>query len=280
MMMNLQQRLAARLCQAACLLAFLAALPAFAAETTTTQTAQVTVFMIGDSTMANKPGTAAENPERGWGQNFGQFFLKGVKVDNHARNGASTKSFRDAGLWAPVEEAMKDGDFVIIQFGHNDEKTDAARHTDPATTFKEALARFVAETRAKGAHPILGTPIARRVFDKDGNLTDTHGEYTSATRQIARELQVTLLDMNKASDALLRELGPAASLRLFLHFKPGVFTMYPEGRNDNTTPLGRRRHRDWQTRRAGPAHDQRSAGQVSERRRRATPRGHRRKTLP
>lgn len=214
--------------RAACLLALLV-LPILAAAQP-----EATVYMIGDSTMANKPGTAAENPERGWGQNFGQFFEKTIKVDNHSMNGRSSKSFRDEGLWAPIEQNLKQGDFVIIQFGHNDEKTDAARHTDPATTFKENLARYVSETQAKGAHPILATPIARRVFDKAGLLTDTHGEFTSATRQVARELKVTLLDLNKATDALLRELGPAASLRLYLHFGPGVFALYPEGRSDNT----------------------------------------------
>lgn len=230
-MMRRLQSLAAALAMAA----LLAATAARAAEPAPPQGKVVTVYMIGDSTMANKPGKAQENPERGWGQNFGQFFGPGVKVDNHAMDGRSSKSFRDEGRWTPIEQQLQPGDYVIIQFGHNDEKTDAARHTDPYTSFKENLKRYASEARAKGATPILATPIARRVFDeKTGALTDTHGEYTSATRQAARELKATLLDLNAATTALIKELGPEASERLFLHFGPGVFKMYAQGREDNT----------------------------------------------
>lgn len=227
MMLKLQ-----RLAAALAIFALLAAATVRAADPAP-QGNPVTIYMIGDSTMANKPGGPRENPERGWGQNFGQFFSPGVVIENHAMNGRSSKSFRNEERWTPIEQKIKQGDYVIIQFGHNDEKSDPARHTDPYTTFKENLARYANEARAKGATPILATPIARRIF-KDGALVDTHGEYTTATRQAARELKTTLLDLNAATTALLRELGPEASERLFLHFGPGVVKMYPKGRADDT----------------------------------------------
>jgi DNA sulfur modification protein DndE len=134
------------------------------------------VHMIGDSTMANRP-TPEKNPERGWGQNFQQFFDDQVVIDNHALNGRSTKSFIAEGHWAPVIDALQPGDYLIIQFGHNDEKKeDSARYAPARTDYRANLARFVAEARAKGATPILCTPIVRRKFNAAGKLEPTHGD--------------------------------------------------------------------------------------------------------
>src|SRR5258707_9269074 len=127
---------------------FLLLLPAlvFAAADTPPQ-----VFMIGDSTMANKP---LDLPERGWGMVLGQFFVDPAIVHNHAVNGRSTKSFIDEGRWDKVLSELKAGDFVVTQFGHNDEKVENPKvGTDPATTFRDNLRRFVRETRAKNATP-------------------------------------------------------------------------------------------------------------------------------
>ncbi len=100
-----------------------------------------------------------------------------MTIDNHAANGRSSKSFHDQGLWQVVLDRMQPGDWVIIQFGHNDEKPDAARHTDPFTSYSDNLLRYVEETRQRGATPILATPVQRRIFDSQGELTQTHGEY-------------------------------------------------------------------------------------------------------
>ena len=103
---------------------------------------EITVYMIGDSTMANKPYKGG-NPEKGWGQVFGLYFKDQVKVDNHAVNGRSTKSFIDEGRWNKVFEQLKKGDYVIIEFGHNDQKEDEKRHTDPEKGYRENYTKFI-----------------------------------------------------------------------------------------------------------------------------------------
>ena len=123
----------------------------------------ITVFMIGDSTMANKP-LGGDNPERGWGQMLAGYFTEDVRVDNHALNGRSSKSFIDEGHWEEVRRLIRPGDYVFIQFGHNDEKPKPDRHTDPGTTFDANLRRFDEETRAKGGKPVLLISIVRRNF--------------------------------------------------------------------------------------------------------------------
>src|SRR3954467_3139133 len=126
------------------------------------------VFMIGDSTMANKP---LDLPERGWGMALGKFFVDPAMVQNHAMNGRSTKSFIDEGRWEKVMGELHAGDFVIIQFAHNDEKKeDPKRYADPATTFRDNLRKFIREARARNATPILATPVCRRKFDASGKL--------------------------------------------------------------------------------------------------------------
>lgn len=153
----------------------------------------INVWLIGDSTMAEKKQNSTE---RGWGMLFPKFVdFEKVKVKNYGKDGRSTKSFIDEGWWTKVLDSLQTGDFVIIQFGHNDEKTNANLHTDPATTFRDNLKKFVAETRAKGAKPILLTSIVRRSFDANVNLIDSHGDYPRATRETANQLHVPLIDM-------------------------------------------------------------------------------------
>ena len=193
----------------------------------------VHVYMIGDSTMANKEPWAA--PETGWGQVFGQYFTDAVEIHNHAKNGRSTKSFRTEGLWAAVEKQLKPGDFVLIQFGHNDQKIqDSSRYAAPNTDYRNNLKRYVIETKAKGAYPILLTPVNRRKFDEKGVFVDQHGEYPDAVRSLAEEMQVPFIDMYELSLAKLNELGEEASADLFLNLAPGLYPRYPEGAADNT----------------------------------------------
>lgn len=131
----------------------------------TEPTHKPTIFMIGDSTMANKT-LSGGNQERGWGQMLSGFLDNDIVVSNHAVNGRSSKSFIDEGRWDTVLGQMCEGDYLIIQFGHNDEKADSARHTDPGTTYNANLRRFVEGAREKGATPIICNSIVRRNFAK------------------------------------------------------------------------------------------------------------------
>jgi DNA sulfur modification protein DndE len=195
-------------------------------------TAAPRVFLAGDSTMADKP---LDLPERGWGMALGGFFQPEVTVRNHAMNGRSTKSFLDEGRWAKLTGGLQAGDFVIIQFAHNDEKKeDPKRYADPAGTFRDNLRRFIAETRAKGATPILATPVCRRKFDAAGQLVDTHGAYPAAVRAVAAEEKVALLDLTTATAQWLQAAGDEPSRRFFMWIAPGTHPKIPDGRKDDT----------------------------------------------
>lgn len=223
----------------------------------------ITIFTIGDSTMANKP-LEGGNPERGWGQMLSRYFSEEIVIDNHAVNGRSSKSFIDEGRWDKVLAKLKKGDYVFIQFGHNDEKPDEKRHTDPGTTFDANLKRFVEEARAKGAIPVLFNSIVRRNFGKadadavakavvqddiregiDPNapqaevktgarLIDTHGAYLDSPRNVARELEVPFVDLNRVTHDLVEQIGPEASKQLFVWVAPNTVPALPKGREDNT----------------------------------------------
>ena len=195
---------------------------------------QIGVYMAGDSTMADRPNPE-KNPYRGWGQLLPQFFDDGVVVHNLAVNGRSTKSFIDEGKWAALIAQVRPGDYVFIQFGHNDEKKeDSLRYTEPNGSYRRNLERFVKEARDKGANPVLLTSIVRRSFDEHGTLRDTHGGYPQATRDVARDLGVPLIDLEKTSGALVATAGAEGSRRLFGYVAPGQSEMYPEGLKDDT----------------------------------------------
>jgi DNA sulfur modification protein DndE len=195
-------------------------------------TGHLTVFMIGDSTMANKPNP--ENPERGWGQMFPMFFDGSVTIDNHAMNGRSTRSFLAENRWQPVLDKLKPGDYVFIQFGHNDESPQKVDRYTPPADYKKNLIKFVNETRDKKAEPILCTSIVRREFDKQGKLTDTHGAYPDLVREVAAEYKVPLIDMQKKSEKLVAALGPDSSKKIFLWVEKGTNKAVPDGKQDNT----------------------------------------------
>jgi lysophospholipase L1-like esterase len=194
----------------------------------------ITIFMIGDSTMANKKNPDT-NPERGWGQLLNQFFNEKVTVKNHAVNGRSTKSFRELNHWQSVYDSLQAGNYVFIQFGHNDGKeTDPVRYTNPQTSYRYNLIRYVEETRAKGAIPILFSSIARRRFNEQGVLLDAHGNYTLMARLVAQELNVPFFDMQYLTENMEISYGVEASKKLHLHFAPGENDYFPEGITDNT----------------------------------------------
>ena len=201
---------------------------------------EITIYMIGDSTMADKPYDNG-NPEKGWGQVFPLYFKEAVRIENHAVNGRSTKSFIDQGRWEVVREKITPGDYVIIEFGHNDaKKEDSTRFADTNTTYRWNLEKFVDETREMGGIPILATPIVRRRFDEEGNFYDVHGDYPKVVREVAVEKNVILLDMHSKSEALLIQYGEENSKQLFLHIAPGEYPSLPDGKTDDThfSPTG------------------------------------------
>ncbi len=217
-----------------------------------------TIFIIGDSTAAPKD-LSTGSPERGWGMALQCYFDDAfIRVDNHAVNGRSSKSFIDEGRWDRVLSLIRPGDYVVIQFGHNDEKPQPARHTDPGSTFDYNLARFVRETREHGGIPVVMNPVVRRNFFvaapenaddealrnttfKDGvkmvegdTLVDTHGLYAVAPRDVASRMHCHFVDANRITHDLEQSLGVEGSKRLHMWYRPGEHPALPDGRQDNT----------------------------------------------
>ena len=215
-----------------------------------------TIYMIGDSTMANKD--ISKGQERGWGMALQGFFTENVTVDNHALNGRSSRSFILEGHWKKVIDAIKPGDYLVIQFGHNDEKPHPDRHTDPGSTFDDNLRKFVNDTRSKGGIPVLFNAVVRLKFslkvqttDEDEILRnvdaesghkvldgdthyDTHGDYRLAPANVAKEMGVVFIDANTITHELEQGLGREASKKLHMIFAPGEHPSLPKGRWDNT----------------------------------------------
>ncbi|MGB4844802.1 MAG: glycosyl hydrolase family 28 protein [Ferruginibacter sp.] len=192
-----------------------------------------TIFLIGDSTMANKP--LDENPERGWGQLFPKYMTDDVEIQNHAVNGRSTKSFLKEHRWDTVMSRMKAGDYVMIQFGHNDSKVEDSNRSAPAhTLYKENLIRYVNDTRSKGATPILITPVMRRKFDATGKFVDQHGDYPGVVKEVAASMNVLLINLHKSSEDLIVKEGVENSRRLFLNIPANHFKNYKGKEEDNT----------------------------------------------
>gem|GEM_PF-169770 len=193
---------------------------------------RVTIHLAGDSTMAEK--LAEKRPETGWGEMLQPLFKQGVEVRNYAKNGRSTRTFISEGLWDGLIANVKEGDYVFLQFGHNDESKEKVDRYTPPADYRANLARFVAETRARKATPVLMTPVMRRRFDPSGALQDTHGEYPDLVRALARETGAPLLDLHLESGRVLAEYGPEGSIPLFLQLKAGENPNYPNGIADNT----------------------------------------------
>lgn len=221
-------------------------------------TDSITVFMIGDSTMANKP-LKDENQERGWGQMLPMMLQGKIRVDNHAVNGRSSRSFINEGRWDKVIELIRPGDYLVIEFGHNDEKPGEKRHTDPGSTFDDNLRMFAQKALEKGATPILMNSIVRRNFpaniaekaeDRDDNppsaigptknavegdiLVDTHGAYLISPRKVAEELGTPFVDLNTLTHCLVQSLGREKSKELFMWIPANTYKFCPDGKIDNT----------------------------------------------
>lgn len=199
----------------------------------------IVIYLAGDSTMAKK--LPEKRPETGWGEALQAFFSEErVLVDNHAMNGRSTRTFISENRWQTILDKLKPGDYVFIQFGHNDAAKDRTDRYTPPEDYRKNLVRFVNEVRSKKANPVLLTPVMRRRFDKDGNFQDSHGEYPEIVRGVAAETRVPLIDMHRKSERVIKQYGVEESKKLFLHLKPEENPNYPKGLEDNThfSPLG------------------------------------------
>ena len=173
------------------------------------------IFYIGDSTVQlNKIDTY---PQTGMSQVLHLYLKDHIRVEPHGKNGRSTKSFLNEGRFLPVQEQLGAGDYLLIQFGHNDEKADEARHTDPFGDYQKNLRFFAEEARKRGALPVFITPIARRLFDENGNFRPgSHGDYPEAMRQLGKQMQVPVADLTALTEAYLAQLGDEESKPLFV----------------------------------------------------------------
>lgn len=192
----------------------------------------IRIYLIGDSTIAEKK--TSKYPETGWGMPFSHFFDTAVTVYNKAMNGRSTRTFIEENRWKEVDSSLQSGDYVLIQFGHNDAAKDKQdRYTSPEQ-YRANLIRFVDETRAHKAIPVLLTPVARRKFDKDGKVEESHPVYADIVRNVAAEKKVLFIDLDEKSKTLLSVMGAEKSKDLYLQLDPEENPNYPNGISDNT----------------------------------------------
>lgn len=190
----------------------------------------MTIHICGDSTAATyKPEQA---PITGWGQVIGEL-LPGVEFVNHSIGGRSSKSFLSEGRFVTVEKALREGDIVLIQFGHNDGSDLVWRHTDADTSFVNNLSIFVDTARLHGAIPVLLTHTACRWW-RDGELPGHPGRYAPAIRRLAMQRNVPLIDVLAAGEDAIRAMGEEASKGLFMNVEPGLYPAYPNGSKDDT----------------------------------------------
>lgn len=193
-----------------------------------------TVFYAGDSTV--QYNDISTYPQTGIGQVLPLFLKREVRVENYARNGRSTKSFIDESRMVPIYDRITEGDFLLVQFGHNDEKKeDTSRYTEAFGDFQVNLEKFVNVARNKGAHPVLITPLERRHFTEDGQLRPcSHGEYPRAVLELGARLGVPVIDLTALSRKALTEAGPEETKGWYMHLPAGKYEAHPEGKEDDT----------------------------------------------
>ncbi|MDQ0687981.1 lysophospholipase L1-like esterase [Streptomyces achromogenes] len=195
--------------------------------------ATVHVHVAGDSTASTYVSSKA--PRAGWGQALPVFLTSGVEVVNEAQSGASSKSFVDTGRLDRILAVIKRGDLLLVSFGHNDEKSDdPSRYTEPSTTYKQYLSRYIDRSRAKGAIPVLVTPVERRHFNSAGVISPSHGAYPAAMRQLAAAKGVPLIDLTASSTGLWNRAGVEGTKKHFMILPAGQYPNYPNGSQDNT----------------------------------------------
>ncbi|MGN6803725.1 MAG: rhamnogalacturonan acetylesterase [Ginsengibacter sp.] len=192
----------------------------------------ITIWMIGDSTMCQYD--SARFPLTGWGMKFAEYFDSSVTIENKAKGGRSTRTFIAENRWQPIVDHLSKGDYVFIQFGHNDEAKNYPDRYTPPEDYRKNLIKFVSETRQKEAIPVLITPVSRRKFDANGKALETHEVYSKIVREVAAEQKVPLIDLDAMSLNLLQKMGRENSRLLFMQLAPGEDPDYPSGIHDNT----------------------------------------------
>jgi lysophospholipase L1-like esterase len=194
---------------------------------------RVHIYVAGDSTASIY--TAKQAPRAGWGQALPVFFNSNAAVVDVAKSGASSKSFIDMGRLDHILGLITKGDYLLISFGHNDEKADdPTRYTDPATTYKYYLSQYIDKARAKGAKPILITPVERRHFNSAGVIAPSHGAYPAAMTELAAAKNVPLMDLTASSTRLWNAEGVDGTKKYFMILPAGKYPNYPNGSQDNT----------------------------------------------
>lgn len=189
------------------------------------------IFMMGDSTM--KYNNIYTYPQTGWGQVLHLFTKNDYIIEDHAENGRSTKSFIDEGRFDVILNKMSKGDFVICQFGHNDEKDDPKRYTEPYGSYQQNLKYFADEVTKKGGHIVFATSITRHKFE-DGKCINSHLQYPQAMIDFCNDNNYTCIDLNKLTIDLYSNLGEEASKKLHMIFPANTFKAYPEGKDDHS----------------------------------------------
>lgn len=196
-------------------------------------TKPVIIFLAGDSTVSNYPNSLF--PRSGWGQVLPTMLDNEVTIRNFAKRGRSSKSFIQEGRLNSILNSIQKGDYLFIQFGHNDEKVNYPKlFTDPDTTYKSYLKQYIDGARKKGAIPVLITPVQRFSFSSDGRALDTHGRYPAAMKALAKEQNVPVIDLASKSKTLYQQLGAVKTKKLFLWLKAGEYPNYPQGVKDPT----------------------------------------------
>ncbi|MBR9911455.1 MAG: rhamnogalacturonan acetylesterase [Gammaproteobacteria bacterium] len=195
-------------------------------------TEQCVLRLAGDSTMQDVD--PQKNPDFGWGQLLPELAQPQTRVVNYAKGGRSSKTFLAEQRWQNLLDDTAAGDWVLIQFGHNDASYNKPERYTAPVDYEANLRRFVRDVRARQANPVLITPVARRHFDSEGKLRDMHGIYPSLVHRVSREMQVPLIDLFASSSKLLLQLGQLESIKLYVHIGPGEHPCCPEGRMDNT----------------------------------------------
>ncbi|GGK77855.1 rhamnogalacturonan acetylesterase [Rufibacter glacialis] len=196
--------------------------PALAAVEITKVEDQITVFLAGNSTVVNQE----DEPWASWGQMIPRFFKPGVAIANHAESGLSLGSFIGSHRLEKILSVLKLGDYVFVEFGHNDEK-EKGPNAGPYKSYTERLRLFASEVKSKGGHLVILTPTARRSFNEQGDMTNSHGDYPDAAKKVAEQEKVPLIDLTAHTTTLYETLGVEGS--------KNAFVIYPEQNlNDNT----------------------------------------------
>lgn len=195
--------------------------------------APIRLHLVGDSTMSVKANPAY--PERGWGELLPAFMLPQLTIINHAANGRSTRRFINEGRWQLLLSELSAGDYVLIQFGHNDQKiADPTRYAAPESDYPAFLRQFVADIRTQNAIPLLASSICRRNFNSDALLVRDLTAYAYAAAQVAAELDVSFFDLQQLSCDFIANAGPAGSQPYFIQIPADLYSKFPTGTTDNT----------------------------------------------